>query len=92
MILRWQYRRAKHQDNHHLPAVEPAAHQHMAQQTVTGVLIVCLNFKRMQKPPDITDDRAGQLILDLTGIDIDDLMRSRFVYTRNDPSRCRLCR
>ena len=52
------------------PVAYPSADQHMAQQTVTRVLVVGADAKGRQHIPDIADDGSGRPILNQTVLDI----------------------
>ena len=70
MILRRKDRRRCDQHHHNLSGGVSSADQHMAQQTVTRVLVVGADAKGRQHIPDIADDGSGRPILNQAVLDI----------------------
>ena len=83
IVFGWQNRGAQYKNHHHLSTVITGAYQHMAKQSVSGVLIIGLYLKWFQKSANIADDRICSLIFNQTFINGYDKMRSLLVCSWN---------
>jgi len=84
VVLRREHRGRGDQDYHDLPCGMGGAHQDMAQEAVSGILIEYLHFEGWKKFTDRSDDLIRLFVLDQACLHRENRVGSLFVYAGDD--------